>query len=533
MSGLIKIASLAVVLFLFLALAFQFQFNTSVYVLVQQRQEHANARNIGRWEQSILLPIVPVAIAVLPRTGKVLAWAADKPNVFSNATTHTLSVIYDPSTHQVNNQNVTITHHNMFCPGLSLDTSGRVVVTGGSTSDATSIYDEVQGRWLSGPPLTVGRGYHSQATLSDGRVFTIGGSWSGPLGGKNGEILDPNKQTWTALPNTLAEPLLTSDFLGPFAGDNHAWLFAWRNDSVFQAGPSRAMNWYGVSSSGACQPAGTRGKDSDSMNGNAVMYDALAGKILAVGGARHYNDAAATNATHIVTLPSDPFTMPHVQELKGMKHPRAYANSVLLPTGEVLITGGATYAKQWADVNATLVPELFNPDTLTFTPLAKMPIPRTYHSVAVLLPDATVLTGGGGLCWEKCLGPEEEINHLDLQRFTPPYLLSGDPRPKILEISDTEVDLGGVFELLVDGEVAEVAMVRYSSATHAINTDQRRVRLVPTVLGKQKGRALHRVEIPEDGGVVVPGYWMVFAISSGKGGMKVPSVAETILIRAK
>lgn len=201
-----------------------------------------------------------------------------------------------------------------------------------------------------------------------------------------------------------------------------------------------------------------------------------------------------------------------------MKYPRAYANSVLLPTGEVLLTGGATYAKQWADVNATLVPELFNPDTLTFTPLAKMPIPRTYHSVAVLLPDATVLNGGGGLCWEKCLGPEEEINHLNLQRFTPPYLLSGDPRPKILEISDTEVDLGGVFELLVGGEVAKVAMVRYSSATHAINTDQRRVRLVPTVLGKQKGRALHRVEIPEDGGVVVPGYWMVFAISSGKRG---------------
>ncbi|KAK0659471.1 hypothetical protein QBC41DRAFT_237311 [Cercophora samala] len=533
MSGLIKLASVAFVLFFLLVLAFQAQFTKSVYVLVRQRNESENTRRIGRWEKSVPLPIVPVAIAVLPRSGKVLAWAADKPNVFSNATTHTLSVIYDPSNHQVYDQNVTITHHNMFCPGLSLATSGRVVVTGGSTSEATSIYDEVQDKWLPGPPLTVGRGYHSQATLPDGRIFTIGGSWSGPVGGKNGEIFDPSKKTWTSLPNTPSEPMSTKDFLGPFASDNHAWLFAWKNNSVFQAGPSTAMNWYGVSSSGTHQPAGSRGKDTDSMNGNAVMYDALAGKILTLGGAQHYSDAVSTNATHIITLPDVPFTKPRVQQLKGMRYPRAYANSVLLPTGEVFITGGTTYAKQWADINATLVPELFNPDTLTFTPLAEMPIPRTYHSVAVLLPDATVLTGGGGLCWEKCLGPEEEINHLDLQRFIPAYLLGGDPRPKILEISNTEVNLGGALELLVEGEVTEVAIVRYSTATHAINTDQRRVKLVRAAMKKQKGRTIHRVEIPKDGGVVVPGYWMVFVMSIGKGGVKVPSEAETILIRTK
>ncbi|KAK4171103.1 hypothetical protein QBC36DRAFT_200038, partial [Triangularia setosa] len=155
--------------------------------------------------------------------------------------------------------------------------------------------------------------------------------------------------------------------------------------------------------------ADPRGKDTDSMNGNAVMYDALIGKILTVGGAKDYNDAPATNATYVTTLPSEPFSMPHIQELKGkgMKYPRAYASSVLLPTGEVFITGVATYAKQWADVNATLVPGMFNPDTLAFASLAEMPIPRTYHSVAVLLSDATVLTGEGGLCWQKCLGPED------------------------------------------------------------------------------------------------------------------------------
>lgn len=52
-------------------------------------------------------------------------------------------------------------------------------------------------------------------------------------------------------------------------------------------------------------------------------------------------------------------------------------------------------------------------------------------------------------------------------------------------------------------------------------------------LGKQKGRVLYRVEIFEDGGVVVLGYWMVFVILLGKGGMKVLLVVEIILIWVK
>ena len=34
------------------------------------------------------------------------------------------------------------------------------------------------------------RGYHSMVTLSNGSVFTIGGSWSGGAGNKHGEIYE-------------------------------------------------------------------------------------------------------------------------------------------------------------------------------------------------------------------------------------------------------------------------------------------------------------------------------------------------------
>ena len=52
--------------------------------------------------------------------------------------------------------------------------------------------------------------------------------------------------------------------------------------------------------------------------------------------------------------------------------------------------------------------------------MASQPEPRNYHSVAVLLPDGTVFSGGGGLCGS-CA-----TNHPDGQIFYPPYLFNAD-----------------------------------------------------------------------------------------------------------
>ncbi len=83
----------------------------------------------------------------------------------------------------------------------------------------------------------------SSAITSDARVFTIGGSWSGPRGGKNGEVWSPSTGKWTPLPGAAVAPMLTADVQGVYRSDNHAWLFGWKGGFVFQAGPSKAMNW--------------------------------------------------------------------------------------------------------------------------------------------------------------------------------------------------------------------------------------------------------------------------------------------------
>jgi galactose oxidase len=516
-------------------------FKTLPWALPQLHRWNSNAKAVGRWEPTVSLPIVPVAAALLPNSGQVLLWAADEANVFSNGTSHTLVVIFDPLTNTFTERNISTTHHNMFCPGLSLDRHGRPVITGGSTSNHTSIFDETSNLWIKGPPLNTGRGYHSQVTLSDGRVFTIGGSWSGGIGNKNGEVLDPAQTTWSPLPGASSAPMLTHDRQGLFAADNHAWLFAWSNASVFQAGPSATMNWYDTRAEGRTALAGRRGADADAMNGNAVMYDAAAGKVLALGGAESYADAPASRAAHLLTL-SSPFRQPTVEQLAPMAFPRAYVNSVVLPTGDVLVVGGATYARQWTDSNATLEAELWSPRTRRFTSVARLPVPRTYHSFAVLLPDGRVLVGGGGLCWEKCGGDSGEgVNHLDVQLYVPPYLFGRNGglrvRPRIEEISDTRVKVGAKLLLTTDGDIGGFSIVRYGSATHSVNTDQRRVPLdfitIPASEAEKSPRTgtrkQYQVTLPGDPGIVIPGYWMLFAITDDG----VPSVAERLLIETK
>jgi len=284
------------------------------------------------------------------------------------------------------------------------------------------------------------------------------------------------------------------------------------------------------------------------MNGNAVMFDASAGKILTLGGAPSYSHAAATTAAHVLTLgPATGHIA--VEEVAPMGYPRAYANSVVLPTGDVFVGGGVSYALQWTDVNSITTPELWSHRTRTFVPLARMPVPRNYHSFALLLPDATVLVGGGGLCWERCLVEgmtqwKPENDHLDVQVFRPPYLFARNgklaPRPMIRTISKRSLRHGAMVEVAMDVRVDEFAMVRCGSATHSINTDQRRIKLDanPVFPHQEDSKTLradgirgsaswtYRVVIPNEAGIAIPGYWMLFAIDHHG----IPSVAETLHI---
>ncbi|MFT0173167.1 ricin-type beta-trefoil lectin domain protein [Paraburkholderia mimosarum] len=467
----------------------------------------------SKWTSPIKLPLVPAAAANLPN-GNVLFWSADYTNAFTVGEVtpgSTYTAIFNPSTQSTKQYFVTITGHDMFCPGIANLPDGRIFVTGGSSSAKASYYTPSSNTWSSAPEMNIPRAYHGSLTLSNGNVFVIGGSWNGGLGNKTGETWTSGGG-WTVNSSLLADYILTQDAQGIYRSDNHAWLFAVSNGRVFHAGPSQAMHWFDTAGNGNVTDAGNRANDNDAMNGNAVMYDV--GKILAVGGAPSYQQSTATSNATLIDISTGTAT---ATTLPSMHYQRAFANSVILPNGQVVVVGGQTFAQPFSDDTAILTPELWDPTTQRFSPLAAQAVPRTYHSIALLLPDGRVLSGGGGLCGG-C-----GTDHPDVEILTPPYLLNANgtaaTRPTLSGVP-TDATLGTTIAVTASRNVKAFALMRLSSATHAINNEQRRIPVAFTT--GTSGEFL--LQLPSDPGVAVPGYYMLFALS----GQGVPSVSKTL-----
>ncbi|MEU8518834.1 discoidin domain-containing protein [Streptomyces sp. NBC_01216] len=468
----------------------------------------------GSWGQITGFPLVPVATAVLPGD-KLLAWSAYATDRFGGSSGYTQTAILDLKTNKVTQRRIDNTGHDMFCPGIAILADGRVLVTGGSNAERASIYDPVLDDWSSTTDMNIARGYQAMTLLSTGEAFVLGGSWSGAAGDKAGEVWSPETRTWRKLPGVPASPAQTADPAGPYRADNHMWLHATSGGKVLQVGPSKQMNWITTTGDGSITSAGTRGDSADAMTGNAVAYDI--GKILTLGGSPAYEKVPATRRAYTVSVSGDQV---QASRTGDMTHARGFSNSVVLPDGKVAVFGGQGYPVPFSDATSVLAPELWDPETGSFTRLATMAVPRNYHSVANLLPDGRIFSGGGGLCGD-CA-----TNHADGAVFTPPYLLNADgspkPRPVISGGVPSRTTPGASLTVDTEGPVASFVLMRASAATHSTDNDQRRVPLASTA----NGTGTYTVKIPSDSGVVLPGTYMLFALDA----QGVPSVAEFLTV---
>jgi galactose oxidase len=357
-------------------------------------------------------------------------------------------------------------------------------------------------------------------------VLTLGGSWYDAAGNKNGELFTPSGTTgsWQNLTGVLAANILTADPGGVYRADNHAWLFAQPGGTVFHAGPSKQTNWITTAGNGSITYAGNRGDSADAMNGNAILYDV--GKILTVGGATAYQDygsvvnTQATNRAYTIDISGGPNTPVTFERTADMAYPRAFSNSVVLPDGKVLVVGGQQHPQAFTDTGAVLSPELWDPATGTFTVMAPETIPRTYHSVALLLPDGRVFSGGGGLCGN-CT-----TNHLDGQIYSPPYLFNPDGTPRVRPVINTapaSTTTGSTITVTTNSATPTFALVRMSAVTHGVNNDQRRIPVTPTTTNG----TTYTLQLPADKGILLPGNYMLFALDANG----TPSVAKIMNIR--
>ncbi|MEU5216962.1 discoidin domain-containing protein [Streptomyces sp. NPDC020807] len=474
----------------------------------------ANPAAHGSWSRITGFPLVPVATAVLPGN-KLLAWSAYAVDRFGGSNGYTQTAILDLKTGTVTQRRIDNTGHDMFCPGIAMLADGRVLVTGGSNAEKASIYDPATDTWTATADMNIARGYQAMTLLSTGEAFVLGGSWSGAAGDKSGEVWSPATRTWRTLPGVPATPAMTADPAGAYRADNHMWLYATTGGKVLQLGPSKMMNWITTGGSGTLKPAGLRADSPDAMTGNAVAYDI--GKLLTLGGSTAYQNVPATRRAYTVSISAGQATSARTGD---MDHARGFSNSVVLPDGKVAVFGGQSFPVPFSDATSVLTPELWNPATGRFTPLASMAIPRNYHSVANLLPDGRIFSGGGGLCGD-CA-----TNHADGAVFTPPYLLNADgtpkPRPVVSGGVPARAAAGSSLTVTTQGAVSSFVLMRAAAATHSTDNDQRRVPLRSTAVTT----GTYTVSLPADKGAVIPGTYMLFALNA----QGVPSVAKFITV---
>lgn len=459
----------------------------------------------GQWGEIIDWPHIPVSAANLP-DGRLITWASNKKTSFPRGVEYTYATLWNPKTGQFTEKNNT--YHDMFCSHLSLLEDGRLFVTGGTNwVKTTSIFDYRTNQWSRSDDMGRGRWYPTNVTLPSGQVFSALGSG----GGRYPELWTEG-QGWKVLTGiSLQDPILQYD-----AFYERAWwplLHLAPQGNIFHSGPTPQMHSISTKALGSVTQVGDLIRDWYPKHGTTVMFDK--GKLLVAGGAISGVNQKSSHKAMVIDINA---ATPKITPLPSMQYARKFHNSVMLPTGDVLVIGGNTSGVKFNDQGSILPPELWNPKTQQWKTLAPSSVPRNYHSVALLLTDGSVISGGGGLC-------DCAADHQNAQRYSPPYLFNQDgskaQRPLIIEAPKV-IRNGETFTLKSDTDIERFSLIKMSATTHAVNTDLRF--LSPKFSRQQEGG--YRIIAAANKNVLTAGYWMLFAINRAG----VPSVARIIQV---
>jgi len=247
-------------------------------------------------------------------------------------------------------------------------------------------------------------------------------------------------------------------------------------------------------------------------------------KVIVVGG--RWDDTK--DRIDIINLAdSSPSWTSDVQQLL---YPRFNHNCIILPDRSLLILGGDFFEGTDPEV-PVLIPELLDTDTMEWISqdLPSLPFPRNYHSIAILLPSAKVLMGGGRV---PDGGDSEDDTERRFSIFTPGYLMDGD-QLEILSVPDV-IYYNDTFPVELDGTypVDSFALIKPGSVTHGIDMDQRYIELKGEMEIGPGPSPNYNVYDPENSNLAPPGYYMLFVLKkkteSNSGEWKIPSVAKFV-----
>ena len=435
----------------------------------------------GSWTDPFPLPIVALHVSLLP-TGKVLMWGhLGTPQVWDPATGGLTPV---PSPVWV------------FCAGHSFLADGRLLVSGGHISADHGIPDNTlftpgTQSWSKSTPMLRGRWYPTNTTLGNGDVVITAGR------DENGvEVEEP--EVWSAATGAV-RVLTTAKRMLPY----YPRAFLAPNGKIFYAGEQVTTRYLDPSGSGSWSTVGSHLYALPRDYGSAVMYDV--GKILYVGGGR------VTETAETIDLNS---AAPAWQWTGSMATKRRHHVATMLPTGEVLVTGGSS-GPEFNNYNAGVhAAEVWDPATGVWSTLASNTVTRTYHAASILLPDGRILHSGSGAA---AAAPNEQ----NAEIFSPPYLFKG-ARPAITG-APSSIAYGTNFDIETPDAagIVKMSLIRLGSMTHAFDMNQRF-----QWLSFSAGAGKLTVTAPSNRDHTPPGHYMLF-ILNGEG---VPSVARIVRV---
>ncbi len=462
----------------------------------------AQANVVGQWRLlSHTSPINPIHVTVL-RSGRILIASGSE-----NDPTHTAfrAAVYDWRTGAFALQNVP---WDLFCNAMSQLPDGRVLITGGNGQynpfrglRTTTVFDPATQRFIQVQDMARGRWYPSNASLADGRTMVFSG-WLETGGTNNAVEIYDIPTGWS--PESPA----------PFTPPLYPWLHLLPNGRVFFSGSSPTTRFFNPATrtwtTGPTTVYGGNRRYGSSVLLPLRPQDGYRPRVMIMGG-----NNPATASAELIDLGA---ASPAWRRLPDMSAPRIEMNAVILPTGQVLALGGSRVDND--ATTASLGADLFDPDTETWSPAGRGAVPRLYHSVALLLPDATVWVAGSN--------PFQGSWDNRMEIYSPAYLFTpaGSPAPRpTITAAPSRIDYNAPFSVSTPNaaDIASAVLVRPGSNTHAFDFEQRLVGLHFTAAS-----GTLTLTSPLDSNVAPPGYYMLFLVNRAG----TPSVARFIQLAA-
>ncbi|WP_174805484.1 galactose oxidase early set domain-containing protein [Kitasatospora sp. MMS16-BH015] len=481
----------------------------------------------GSWQVLPFLNPVRSMHAIVLHNGKVLLMAGSGNDPMAFAAGTFSSAVYDPAAGTF----VQIpTPSDMFCSGHVQLPDGRVLIMSGTkaypAADGSHGYEGLTSSYVFDPAsnaytrtndLNDGHWYPSATEMGNGDVMSFGGLRADSTGSVTAERYSAAAQAWMPM-NQVNQ---TWSFFGLYPSMvlmQDGRLF-YTGSHVFGNGtPGTGASIYDYTRNTLTDVPGLQSKDTRDQSMSVMLPPAQDQRVMTMGGGNVDTNVDAGRQTDLIDLKAaspaytpGPLLPQGTVTGGGAEAPgqgKMYVSAVLLPNGQVFETGGALHNR----ADPVFEASMFDPTTNTFTPgMATDPIPRTYHSASVLLPDGRVMSVGDN--------PGNGSFDLHISVYTPPYLYQGT-RPQITSVANSMWSYGSSQRITTSAPIVRAELIRPAAVTHSSDPNQRFVDL-PITVNTDGSTTLHVTSNPN---IAPPGYYMLFAVDSNG----VPSVAQWV-----